>query len=149
MTNAVARLYRETLKRCRHLGGERGLAARLDAKSFYQRFREPGSDAEPLLEAARSRLSYLRMVTPRFHGGRRLGSMGEGMARNSEGKSTFVIRGGVLQVCAGRPPHLCTSARSLTPDEHTIHRRCRSLVSNAWSRRPFAIGEKGMWTLTW
>jgi hypothetical protein len=96
----AARLYRETLKRCRHLGGERGHAARLDAKSFYAQFRASASAeaAEALLSSAQSRLSYLRMITPRFAGGKRLGSADASTDGATSPSRSYVVRDGVLQV---------------------------------------------------
>jgi hypothetical protein len=96
----AARLYRETLKRCRHLGGERGHAARLEAKSFYEQFRattEAGA-AEALLSSAQSRLSYLRMITPRFAGGKRLTSADASVDSTSSPSRLYVVRDGVLKV---------------------------------------------------
>lgn len=99
MASRVARLYRETLKRCRHLGGERGLGARLDAQHFYTQFRS-ATDAtavDALAAAAESRLGYLRMVTPKFSGGRRVGA-DDGSAARAGKRGSFVVRDGVLQV---------------------------------------------------
>jgi len=107
----AAQLYRETLKRCRDLGGERGQGARLDAQSFYAQFRtakEPEA-AEALLASAESRVSYLRMITPRFSGGRRMDSATTTVMRGSTG--SFVVRDGVLQARSGSSHLFCFWAR--------------------------------------
>ena len=103
--SAVAQLYRETLKRCRHLGGERGRGARLDAQHFYAKLRAAadGAAARAALEEAESRLAYLRMVTPRFRGARRVGGE-DASGGGGSTKGSFVMRDGVLQA-SGRSPH--------------------------------------------
>ena len=60
----LLRLYREALKRCRQLGGERGRGARVDAQAWWRSIRE--SDLDAAISAAESRVSYLRMITPRY-----------------------------------------------------------------------------------
>ncbi len=64
----VRAMYRETLKRARALGGERGDGVRLDARDFYRKV--AGTDEahlKAMLSEAESRLSFLRMVTPRYN----------------------------------------------------------------------------------
>ena len=75
MATASARLvtaYRETLRRCRFLGGERGRATRLDAQRFFGEARALRADdaaaAEAHLAQAANRLSFPRMLTPRYAG---------------------------------------------------------------------------------
>ena len=98
MATATARLltaYRETLRRCRFLGGERGRATRLDAQRFFGEARALRADdaaaAEAHLAQAASRLSFLRMLTPRYAGA---ASAADGDAAMAGG--TFVCRDGKL-----------------------------------------------------
>lgn len=137
----AARLYRETLKRCRHLGGERGQAARLDAKSFYKQFRATmeADAAEALLSSAQSRLSYLRMITPRFAGGKRLGCADASVDSTSISSRSYVVRDGVLQVRTVRPSYDCTRAGRLTCTAFPV--RCsHGTASQQWARLPSRTG---------
>ena len=134
MATATARLltaYRETLRRCRFLGGERGRATRLDAQRFFGEARALRADdaaaAEAHLAQAASRLSFLRMLTPRYAGAASA-SAADGDAAMAGG--TFVCRDGKLVSSAalreGKARHSQWDGGNLDPDSV---RKYRQLLS--------------------
>ena len=132
MATATARLltaYRETLRRCRFLGGERGRATRLDAQRFFGEARALRADdaaaAEAHLAQAASRLSFLRMLTPRYAGSTASASAADGDAAMAGG--TFVCRDGKLVSSAalreGKARHSQWDGGNLDPDSVRKHQQ--------------------------
>ena len=132
MATASARLitaYRETLRRCRFLGGERGRATRLDAQRFFGEARALRADdaaaAEAHLAQAASRLSFLRMLTPRYAGSTASASSADGDAAMAGG--TFVCRDGKLVSSAalreGKARHSQWDGGNLDPDSVRKHQQ--------------------------
>ena len=88
----VVALYRETLRRARSLGGERGQGLMIAAKETFGNLRAQtaAADFEAAVADAESRLAYLRVITPRFAGGRG--------GKSATGK--FVLRDGQMRESA-------------------------------------------------
>ena len=119
----LLRLYRETLKRCQHLGGERGTGARVDAQTWWRSLRKAGTDAEESLAAAESRVSYLRIVTPRYAGGRGAASGGGG---------SFVVREGALRASRGTSASSVSGVYQLPPARGELFERHTRLVDRQY-----------------
>ena len=144
-------LYRETLRRARYLGGDRGRSVRLEAQGFFAQARAlPAGDAaraQEHLAQAESRLSFLRMLTPRYAGAAAdAASTGGGAAGG-----TFVIRDGKVVASAalreGKARHSQYDGGNLDPDSVARHRQLlerQHFGGPTWRgrqpRSPFARG---------
>jgi len=93
----AVRCYRETLKRARYLGGDRGKSIRVGAQEKFLKLRNTQSTAEfeNALSSVESCLSYLRMITPRYAGGQVEAS--NASAKDFGGTCSFVMRDGKLE----------------------------------------------------
>lgn len=136
----VRQLYRETLRRARALGGDRGLGAVLEARSSFRKLAHL-DDAGELTRAiaqAESRLSYLRVMTPRFAGG---GSDG----RSAVGK--FIVRDGAVSACGPVDRDAANSKKPLSSyggsnvDPEAV-RRHEALVERQHFGGPFWEGKR-------
>uniref|UniRef100_A0A7S4B3P7 Complex 1 LYR protein n=1 Tax=Chrysotila carterae TaxID=13221 RepID=A0A7S4B3P7_CHRCT len=93
----AVRCYRETLKRARYLGGDRGKSIRVGAQEKFLKLRNTQSTAgfQTALSSVESRLSYLRMITPRYAGGPVQAS--NAYAKEFGGTGSFDMRDGKLE----------------------------------------------------
>ena len=141
MATATARLltaYRETLRRARSLGGDRGLGVMLDERSAFRKLSQLDDAAElaAAVAAAESRLSYLRVMTPRFAGG--------SGGRSAVGK--FIFHEGAVRARApadraapGFKPTSAFSGSNLDPE---AVRRYEALVERQHFGGPFWEGKR-------
>merc|ERR1711920_899694 len=102
MRSRIMRCYRETLKRAQYLGGERGHGVLLDARQAFNALRRLSQPAEldAGIASVESRLSYLRMITPRYAGG--VSSI-DSSDRPAEPRGAFVVRNGKLETLNSSP----------------------------------------------
>ena len=95
-SDRILRCYRETLKRARYLGGDRGRGVLLSARQAFNELRSLNQSAEVDASIANleSRLSYLRMITPRY--AVRTPSSGS-LDTRGDPRGSFVVRNGNLE----------------------------------------------------
>ena len=127
--SALRACYRETVRRTRHIGGERGNDLLVEARQFYRSLSvDDAASLEEAVSQARSRLSFLRMVSPRFAAGSSATPAEGGGGGSSVKGGHFVLRDGKLVEAAtapatGRAPISGYNERNLDPEAVRRHQR--------------------------
>ncbi|KAL0477894.1 hypothetical protein AKO1_012661 [Acrasis kona] len=112
--NATLTLYRNLIKQAQYLPSEKRISATTQIKKEFRENKSNHEDTQRLLKNAESRLSFMKMMSPRRTEQKSMGS-------------TFVIREGKLIEAtpqqADKASHSNWGAGNVNPDEIEKHHR--------------------------